>query len=103
MKLTKEQAIALEKSRWWVGVSDHDIVMFQLFEPLLCTEWSVFHAAVSRVLGRGVFTHEFASSNIQHLQDEFLGDRPAPSMDEVLRMIPAEKLMLLHVDGDRPE
>lgn len=93
--MTKEQAIALADSKWWVGVSAHDIVMFQLFEPLLCMDFSTFHKAVETALDRPVWTHEFASSNVENLKKEFLGDRHPPMMEEIINLIPQEKRVLL--------
>lgn len=93
--MTEEQAIALAESSWWIGMSAHDIVMFQLFEPLLCMDFGAFHKAVEKALGRPVWTHEFASSNVENLKKEFLGDKPAPTMEEIINLIPKEKRALL--------
>lgn len=96
--MTKEQAIALAKSDWWESVSAHDIVMFQLFERLLCMPFDKFHKAVETVLNRPVWTHEFAF--MDKLKQEFLGDRPAPTMQEILELIPAEKRVVLVVKDE---
>ena len=58
--MTKEQAVALYDSQWWIGKSDKEIALFQINEPLLCTPFSVFQKAVETLLDRPVFTHEFA-------------------------------------------
>ena len=91
--MTREQAIQLAKSGWWKSVSPHDIVMFQLFEKRLCMDFGDFHKAVEEVLGRGVWTHEFAQPDL--LQREFLGDRSPPTMTEIVEMIPREKRIIL--------
>lgn len=91
--MTKEQAIELGKMRWWEGLSAHDIVMFQLFEPLLCMDFGTFHKAMEEALGRPVWTHEFAFSD--QLKKEFLGDKPAPTFEEIVNLIPAEKRIIL--------
>ena len=92
--MTREQAIKLAESEWWEGLSDHDIVMFQLFEDKLCMPFGRFHEAVEKVLGRPVWTHEFAFDGIKK---EFLGDKPAPSWDEIVNLIPAEKRIIVAV------
>lgn len=94
--MTKEQAIALAKSKWWEGKSAHDIVMVQLFEPLLCMPFGDFHKAVEEALGRPVWTHEFAF--VDTLKAEFLGDRPVPTMQEILDLIPADKRIILMLE-----
>jgi hypothetical protein len=93
--MTKEQAIQLANSGWWKSLSAHDIVMFQLFQDRLCMDFGDFHKAVAEVLGRGVWTHEFAKPEL--LRKEFLGDRPAPTMIEIIEMIPAEKRIILEL------
>lgn len=99
--MTKAQAVALAESEWWIGRSAHDVVMVQLFEPLLCMPFAIFHGAVQEVLGRPVWTHEFASSNVERLKAEFLGDRAAPTMDDIIALIPEEKRMVLMVERER--
>ena len=34
--MTREEAIALYKSKFWETMSPEDIVMFQMFEPEMC-------------------------------------------------------------------
>jgi hypothetical protein len=93
--LTKEQAIKLYESEWWKDASDYDIVKFQLFEDLLCVPFGEFHRAIEKVLGRPVWTHEFAF--IDGLRNEFLKDKPAPTFEEIVNLIPEEKRILVVV------
>lgn len=88
-----EKAIALANTRWWVECSHEEIVRFQLFTRELCMPFEVFHEAMEKTLGRPVWTHEFGSCG--RLVDEFLGTRGAPSMEEILGMIPQEKLVIV--------
>ncbi len=94
-QITREQAIALATSRWWAGKSARDIVQFQLFESKLCMDFSDFHAAVEEALGRPVFTHEFAWP--ESLRAEFLGDKRAPTFEEIVELIPAEKRLIIGI------
>lgn len=57
--MRKEDAIALSESKFWETMSYRDRAMFQMFEPLLCMPFDVFHEAVEKTLSRPVFTHEF--------------------------------------------
>lgn len=72
------------------------IVDFQLFQDRLCMPFDVFHAAIEKVLGRPVFTHEFAFRD--RLIKECRGDRPAPMLDEIISLIPEEKQVAIFVE-----
>jgi hypothetical protein len=58
--VTREEAIALAKSGWWRKATDEEIAVFCLNEPRLCCPWDVYHRSIEKLLGRPVFTHEFA-------------------------------------------
>ena len=97
--LTRESAIALAESGFWKELSHREIAGFQLFEDKLCMPFEVYHEAVEKALGRPVFTHEFGL-NRSGLQAELLGDKPRPSLSEVLGLIPADKRMLVVLEGE---
>jgi hypothetical protein len=90
----KEKAIQLYNSNWWEGLSYREIAEFQLFTTELCCPFDVFHEAVEKSLGRPVFTHEFGL-NYQGICEEFLGEKESPTIDEILNMIPQEKLIVI--------
>jgi hypothetical protein len=92
--MTQEQAIELCKSKWWIGREPIDLALFQMFEDRLCMPFDVFHEALEKSLGRSVFTHEIAL-NRDGIRKELLGERPAPSMQEVLELIPADKRVVI--------
>jgi len=92
--MTKEQAVALAESHWWIGKSSHDLAMFQLHEPLLCMPFDVFHRAVEEALQRPVFTHEFGL-NWEGLKKELLGEAERPSLEQVLDLIPKDMRILI--------
>lgn len=92
--MTKDQAIALSKSDWWMNKTPRKIAMFQLFEEKLCMPFGEFHKAVENALGRPVYSHEFAKMDA--LQKELMGDKPAPTMDEILGMIPEAKRIVIY-------
>lgn len=98
--MTKEQAIAMSDTLWWIDRHPADVVSFQLFEPLLCMPFDVFHGAVESALGRPVWTHEFATSGVEGLRKEFLKERPARTFDEVLALIPKDKQVIVLGSGD---
>lgn len=87
-ELTKEQAIALFESGFWEGMTERERAEFQLYQPCLCMPFDVFHSAMEKALGRPVWTHEFAFPD--HLKKEMRGERPAPSFDEIVALVPEQ-------------
>ena len=69
--MTEKEALAKFDTKWWESATDDEIVKFQLFEPLLCMPFGRFHEAVEKRLSRPVYTHEFATSYIGKLREEF--------------------------------
>lgn len=93
IQMTKEQAIAFADTKAYEQLSDRQKVELQLFQDKLCMPFDVFHEATEKVLGRPVFTHEFGWPD--NLKKEFLGEKPAPSFDEIIGLIPKEKLLII--------
>jgi len=91
-QLTKEQAIEFAQSGKWKDWPDKELVGFQLFQDRLCIDFSYFHAKIEKVLGRPVFTHEFISKD--SLIKEYLGDKPIPTFDEIMNLIPKDKRLI---------
>lgn len=87
IKLTWDQAVALYDSAWWVGRDPAEVVRFQLCEDRLCMPLRDFRAALEAVLKRPVFNHELAGSNIDRLQAEVLGTRPAPGPRDIIELL----------------
>lgn len=81
--MTKDEAIAMCKSGWWKGKTPQEIVAFQLYEDRLCMDFSDFHAAVEKALGRPVYTHEFGL-NRDGLKAEFEGKRGPATTEEII-------------------
>lgn len=92
-QFTKAQAIALHESGWWKQKTPEEVALFQLNEPCLCMPFDEFQMAVEKLLGRGVWTHEFADP--ASLIAEHKGERKAPTMQEILELIPAEKRIVM--------
>lgn len=87
--MTREEAISLYNSKFWEGMSARDIAIFQLTEERWCMPLNVFHRALSEALGRDVYTHELAFPN--HLMSELIGDKPRPTLKDILNLIPENK------------
>ena len=91
--LTKEQAIALAETEWWKECTDEEIFEFQLNTDLVCMPWGEFHRAAESALGRPVWTHEFAFPDL--LRKEFRGEREAPTITEIVNLIPEDKRIVI--------
>lgn len=94
-QLTQQEAIDFAKSGIWKNWTDEQIVRFQLFQKRMAMDFSRLHQAIEVVLGRSVFTHEFAIRD--ELIKEYLGGKPKPTMDEILELIPAEKRIIINI------
>ncbi len=94
--MTKAESLAKYDSKFWEPMTYVERAKFQLFEPLLCMPFDVFHEAVEKALGRPVYTHEFGM-NLDGLKRELLKISPAPTMIEILDLIPAEKRIIVEV------
>ena len=92
--MTREQAVALFDTLWWIDRDPANIVAFQLFEERLCMPFDKFHEAVETALGRPVWTHEFGSG-VKGLREEFLKERPARTFEEIMALIPKDKQILV--------
>jgi len=98
----REKAIALAKTEWWKGKSFRRVAKFQLFTDELCCPFEVFHEAIEKALGRPVYTHEFGLS-MESVRQEFLGERDAPTLQEILELIPEEKRIVIDLREDDTE
>ena len=92
-ELTKDQAIVLAESGFWKDMNALDIAVFQSNNELLCMPFEVYHEAMNEALERPVFTHEFADTD--SLLKELMGEKPQPSFQEIMDMIPSEKRIVV--------
>ena len=67
---------------------------FQMEQRLLCMPFEIFHEAMEKTLGRGVYTHEFGF-NTEGLKAELYGNKPAPTFEEILALIPKDKQVII--------
>jgi len=95
ISIGKEKAIELSKSGYWKDMSFKERAIWQMTVKELAMPFNVFHEAVEKTLGRPVFTHEFGSRGSKGIWDELMGYKEAPTMDEIINMIPEEKRIIL--------
>ena len=91
-QLTQKEAVSVYDSGVWKNWSNEEIVKFQLFQDRLCVDFSRFQEAMQNVLGRPVFTHEFGFRD--DLIKEYLGIKEAPTFEEIINLIPKDKLII---------
>jgi len=94
-QLTKEQAIKMYESEIWKDMTLEQIAEFQLFQDRLCVPFDKFQEAMEKLLNRPVWTHEFAFKD--QLIKEFLGEKSAPTMEEIINQIPEEKRIIIGI------
>ena len=80
--MTKQEALTKWETEWWEVAMANEIVAFQLYEDRLCLPFDKFHEAVEEVLGRPVFTHEFADQ--KRLCEEHQGVRDKGTPEELM-------------------
>ena len=102
-ELTQAEAIAFAESGDWKSWNAEQIVELQLFQERLCLPFDIFHEAIEKVLGRPVSTHEFASSNIENLRAEYAEMRRAPTMREIIELIPEENRIIIYTGEETTE
>lgn len=95
-QFTKEQAIEFCESKGWEKLDFGQRARFQMKQQLMCMPFDKFHEAVEKTLGRPVWTHEFGL-NKAGIEAELDGTGIAPTMQEIIEMIPAEKRIVVAV------
>lgn len=81
-QVSKEQAIKLFREFNWGKVDDVSKFLFQISQDRLCMNFSDFHKATEKALGRSVWTHEFAKPNI--LIQEFFKLREKATLQDIM-------------------
>ncbi|MDR1176917.1 MAG: hypothetical protein LBK83_15765 [Treponema sp.] len=94
--MTKDEAVVLHESGFWKQMTYEEIAKFQIMEDRLCMPFTVFHEAITKALDRPVFTHEFGL-NREGLIKELFHGAPAPTLEEIINLIPEEKRILINV------
>ena len=94
-QLTKKEAIEIHDSEIWKTWTKEKIAYFQLKQDRLCVPFDVFHESVEYCLKRPVYTHEFGSLNREGLIAELEEKKVAPTIDEIIGMLPKDKTIII--------
>ena len=95
--MDREEAIEVANTHWWINKTPKEIVEFQLYEDKLCMPYNLYQQAIIKVLGRSVFTHEFARP--ENLQREFEKKSPKQTpkgiVEALNELIPKERTLFV--------
>lgn len=92
-QFTYEEALAYYNSGQWKNLTAQEITSMGLYQDRLCMPFDVILDAASNALNRPVYTHEFL--NPQRLKDELAGVVGEPTLQEIIDLIPNEKLLIV--------
>jgi len=95
-QLTREQAIQFYDAKAYEGMSHRELAVFQINQEKLCMPFDIFHEAVEKTIGRPVFTHEFGLHHAK-IAAEINGECEAPTLEEIIGLIPEEKRLIIAV------
>lgn len=96
-QFTREEAIEFASERKWESLTTKERGLLQLRQDRLCMEFSAFHEGITALLGRDVWTHEFASPD--ELWAEYLSGETI-SFADVLAKIPAHVGVIVASTGE---
>ena len=95
-QLSEQEAIKFYNSKVYDQWSLKKIARFQLFQDRMCVPFGLFHKAMEDLLGRPVYTHEFA--NVERIRQEYLTLAQSPTIEEIIEMIPEEKRIIINLE-----
>lgn len=81
-QLGEREAKDFAVSEKWLPMTLKERAIFQLRQDRLCMPFSTFHEAISELLEREVWTHEFARPD--DLWGEYHGVVPKPSLSKII-------------------
>lgn len=99
-QLTKEQALEFAENGLWRDMSFDQRAKFQIEQDRLCMPFGIFHASLEKALERPVFTHELGL-NLDGIKGELFDGKEPPTFEEIVSLIPSEKLAVILVDNER--
>ncbi len=94
--MNTELAVKLADSKWWVGLSPEIIVGFQLFEPLLCTDYYVFKEALDAVFKRTISDYELTQAP-KGIKQAFLENHKEITLIELIYITKDNKELLANI------
>jgi len=98
-QFTRAEAIQFGSEERWRQMSDQERAIFQLRQENMCMPFGEFHRCVTDLLGRDVYTHEFARPDL--LWDEWLGKIAKPDLEAILAKLPkGTEIIIVNLEKD---
>ena len=85
-QLTKSEAIQLAENGTLKALSAKEAALFQFRQDRLCCDFSHFHKGMTELLGRPVYSHEFADPDALWL--EYHGAVEKPDFAGIIAKLP---------------
>jgi hypothetical protein len=98
-QFTKEEAIEFARERRWELLSPKERGLLQLRQDRLCMDFSAFHEGATALLGRPIYTHEFAAPD--DLWAEYLSGEPISFADVLAKLPDMTKVVVINVGDDQ--
>lgn len=99
-QMSRQEALDYAASRRWEVLTPKELAVLQLRQDRLCVDFSAFHAGMTELLGRPVYTHEFADPD--SLWREYLDGEPIDLAAVLLKLPEHIEPIALALSGDRP-
>lgn len=101
-KLPEELAKALYVSRWWEGedFTQAEVAMIQLKQERLIVPFGLFQDAVTELLGRPVYTHEFSRPEVLIAEAEGRREAPRSPVESLREVAPNKPAVAVMPDGN---
>lgn len=100
-QMTREEAIEFAREGNWKALTPAERGLLQLRQDCLCMDFSAFHEGIQALLGRPVWTHEFADADL--LWDEYQGVAEKPDMAAIIAKLPKhlqENMIIISAEPD---
>lgn len=85
-QFTRDEAVEFSASGKWRDLTPKERGLLQLRQSRLCMDFSAFHEGAGELLGRSVWSHEFAEPDM--LWEEYLGLREKPDFEGIIAKLP---------------
>jgi len=94
-QLTQEEAIEFAERKRWEPLSPAERALLQLRQTRLCMPFTLVHEGMEALLGRGVWTHEFADSD--SLWEEYQSGKTISFADVLAKLPDASRAIVVGV------
>jgi hypothetical protein len=98
LQMTCEEAVLFADRQMWKFMSDRAIFELQINQRLCCMDFGEFHRCTEAMLGRPVWSHEFAHP--ENLIAEYQRKMTPPTMEDTMAQLPAERTVVISAGSE---